>query len=325
MAVSEAHQEARPERGAFSLSGHPFSDLEQADNTAGRAVANAIREGERQTREFENRSREPEPLELQNSPQLQVASKGSRKSARDGVQSPALVSEGSVSLVDNNSATQIKFRRVNPTAPRRRNRNSAMRFADKISLASLSRGRKGDANLSLVLLTFLMLVVLGFVGMYIYEKKQSGSAFKSSQSVSNIVEQPEPQRNQPRPPTVRRQKDGAKKKSLASKPTPPEIVSNPKVFSNATELKSYLQKRGSDGGGGFIVVGPITLQSRPAKKCQPCLGNGRLPDGTQINLSSVMSKPWRSVGGANVVYARGFLLGSSGLTLTVNAMSTSPF
>lgn len=328
MAVNEVHEEAHLEKASFKLSGHPFNDDEQSDDIAARAVAEAIREGERQTREFENRSRtpeSPEPLEIQAPSKLQVASKAKRKSGRDGVQSPALVSEGSVSLVDNNSATQIKFRRVNPTAPRRRNRNSALRFADKMSLAALSRGRKGDANLSLVLLTFLVLVVLGFVGLYIYEKKQTVNALKSSQSVSNIVEQPKPQRNQPRPPTVRRPKDRTKNKSLASKPTPPEIASNPKVFSNVAELKSYLQKRGAGGSGEFIVVGPITLQNRPAKKCQPCLGSGRLPDGTQINLSSVMSKPWRSVGNANVVYARGFLIGSSGLTLTVNAMSRSPF
>jgi hypothetical protein len=292
------------------------------DDPAAQAVAAAILHGQLETQEFEERIRDDESADLAvEAPRISKV--GDRKGGK-GVQSPALASEGSVNLFSQNSATQIKFRRVNPTAPRRKPKNSALRFAS----SAFSR-RRGQSNLIFMTGAFLLLAVIGLIVFYLYEKKQNQNLARINQRVSrkqleidsgeNPVRTAQPRR------TTKKKESG---KSLASKPnpTPPPVQSQNtvKIYSTGSDLVQYLKNRGAGGAGGFIVVGPVTLRQRPKKRCEPCFASGKLPDGSTINLTSGIAEPWNAVRGSSVIYARGFLLGSANLTLTVNKLGTTP-
>jgi hypothetical protein len=122
-----------------------------------------------------------------------------------------------------------------------------------------------------------------------------------------------------------------KKSKLKARPLPQNELPEPKMnaptfksdtYSTGAELRKYLSKAGPKG---FIVVGPITLQERPPKKCAPCRGSGLLSDGTLINLSSFASDQWKKVARKNVVYVKGFLTANGNLNVTINAIGSNPF
>ncbi|NBW80430.1 hypothetical protein EBR21_01630 [bacterium] len=153
-------------------------------NSVIRAASAAIEEGERQTREFENRKltalreKNNDNLDQQKSGEKLEVGAGS-VGGRAAVQSPAKASEGSVSLVDQSSATQIKFRRVNPTAPRRRSKGSGSKFKQKFGIFQLGRfltKQSGASNqpwnVSSIAVSFSVLVLLVGIGGYVYYKKK---------------------------------------------------------------------------------------------------------------------------------------------------------
>ncbi|MEN9826736.1 MAG: hypothetical protein RI953_2481 [Pseudomonadota bacterium] len=154
-------------------------------NSVIRAATAAIEEGERQTREFENRkvktlsNNKNELVEEQQSDEKLEVGPG-RIGGRAAVQSPAKASEGSVNLVDHTSATQIKFRRVNPTAPRRRGKGSGSRSRQKFGLAQLGwflTGQSGASNqpwnLRSLVVMVSVVVFAGVVAFVYFKKKQT--------------------------------------------------------------------------------------------------------------------------------------------------------
>ncbi|NBX18209.1 MAG: DUF4339 domain-containing protein [Proteobacteria bacterium] len=299
-------------------------------------VQAAIRDGQRETREFEERGRGGEREQKPESGELEIGL--SDRPEAKGVQSPALASEGSVNLFNKNSSTQVKFRRVNPTAPRRKNKNPVFKFGAAFSRRGRSAAGGSDSSSTLLTVIFavVMIAVIGFAGYYFYEKSQPRNFTETSpeaKSERRELQRTGPARtrleNSDRAANVRRVKKNSEKgKALASKPapTPPPVAvgSSTKIYSKASELSQYLKNRGAAGGGGFIVVGPITILEKPRKGCEPCFVSGRLNDGSAINLTSGVSDPWNAVKGKNVIYAKGFLLGSANLTLTVNKLGTTP-
>lgn len=299
-------------------------------------VQAAIRDGQRETREFEERGRGGEQDHKPELGELEIDLSG-RPEAK-GVQSPALASEGSVNLFNKNSSTQVKFRRVNPTALRRKDKKPVFKFGAAFSRRGrmAAGGRDSSSTLLTVVFAVVMIAVIGFAGYYFYEKSQPRNLTETSpaaESGHREMRRNGPERTRPenseRAVNVRRvKKNSEKRKALASKtaPTPPPVaVSSPaKVYSKAAELSQFLKNRGAAGGVGFIVVGPITIQEKPRKGCEPCFVSGRLIDGSAINLTSGVSEPWNAVKGKNVIYAKGFLLGSANLTLTVNKLGTTP-
>ncbi|MFZ9519937.1 MAG: hypothetical protein ACO3A4_05610 [Silvanigrellaceae bacterium] len=348
----------------------------KTSNSVIRAAAAAIQEGERETQEFEKRKlpgvnakKDEVVLDSESAEPLGV---GARKVGKhDAVQSPAKVSEGSVSLVDHTSATQIKFRRVNPTAPRRRGKGSGSRSKQKFGLVDIGRllnGQIGSGaqawNLRTLAVAFLgMILVVGTAAFFYYKKKnapiETSTAEVSEPSapvlestvppkrkkkqkperaegvepgtkkvaaIPNVVPTQAPQFNKSPPET-----GGKKKSNLKARPLPNNQVDLPKltapafrndIFVTGADLKRYLAKAGPKS---FVVVGPITLQDRPAKKCAPCRGSGFLSDGTTITLSSFVAMPWKKVARSNVVYVKGILTSSGSLTLMINAIDNKPF
>ncbi|MEY3902403.1 MAG: hypothetical protein RL189_1709 [Pseudomonadota bacterium] len=308
----------------------------RSENSVIRAATAAIVEGERQTREFEKRkvSGGADVDEIPGAVQVAQRSKDLHLS----VQSPAHASEGMVSLADNDSATQIKFRRLNPTAPRKRGRTSGRRTMDKGPANSLRKfltNNRSEASvwkspLTIGVISFAVIMIV-FVGVVIFDKRQQLNELREQNS-QQVAESRQTQSSTPSgqndsqdSATGTRKK---KKKKLNARPLDgggaKSNANRPKVFENTAELSRYLL---SPGARGFIVVGPVKLQKPASGGCSPCRISGKFSDGSAINLVSLVDQPWQEVAGSTVVYARGFLTENEKgrLILTVNKLSQKPF
>ncbi|MEN9808548.1 MAG: hypothetical protein RLZZ488_115 [Pseudomonadota bacterium] len=308
----------------------------RSENSVIRAATAAIVEGERQTREFEKRQGSAKADAVEFAPAFQVAQPS--KDPHLSVQSPAHASEGMVSLVDHESATQIKFRRLNPTAPRKRGRASNRRLMDKGPVNSLRKmltGNKNEASfwnnpLTIGVIAFAVIMVI-FAGVTIYDKRQILKEMREQNNLQ-VAENNQAQsgassvqNDSQESPTGTRKK---KKKKLNARPLNTgegkSAANRSKIFENTAELSRYLA---SSGARGFIVVGPVRLQKPAGGGCSPCRISGKFTDGSAISLVSFVDQPWQEVVGSTIVYARGFLTENEKgkLILTVNKLSEKPF
>jgi len=246
------------------------------------------------------------------------------RKSRFGNQRPLMVSEGSVSLIDQKSVTQIRIRRVNPTAPRRKSKSFAPRIPEFKKL--LPRSWKASKDVSSLLVIFSSMLASLFVVILVFwllgkrvpsaGPQQEGSSptqkKKLTQNASNgeIVTKKMSARQPSADP-------GEKKiKKLKSK-----IAAD--VLSNSSDINSYLSST-PPSQRKFVFVGPLTLVDKPPANCSPCQGSARLPDGAIVTLSSVMEEPWAKGRGVDKIYVRGFVIKTTKFIMTVNAIRTSP-
>lgn len=235
-----------------------------------------------------------------------------------------MVSEGSVSLVDQKSATQIRIRRVNPTAPRRKARSFAPRIPVLGTLLPRSWKVSHDIFSMLVifssLLATLLVVILGFWMMS-----------KRVPSVETQQESSSPKKNEKSVQNDRSDEKVTKKMTAMQPPADPAEKTIKKlknklaadVLSNTRDINAYLSSTPS-GQRKFVFVGPLTLVDRPPANCSPCQGSARLPDGAIVTLSSVLAEPWAKVRGVDKIYVKGFVIKTTKFLITVNAMRTTP-
>jgi hypothetical protein len=303
-------------------SSHDFS----LDSLIAESAAAAIEEGRRQSDAFEKRKGQGSFL-IDGAPGSSPVARPvfSKRAGRAAVQSPKQASEGSVSLVDHATTTHIRFRRLNPTAPRQQPRgygHPLSKFISSVTSFLVSRGffsgRKAAAKF--VTLALIVAPMLGVIlGFYLLSKRRAPQIIDVSDTENSRV-------HVPISPSIQ-----DKKKSLQSRPLSKESqgkidtsstsAMSRQIFSNAVDLRKYLAK---SHARSFVVIGPLTLRERPRQRCSPCIGQGVLADGTVVKLSSVESRPWNKVGKNRVVYAKGFLLGSETFTLMINTMSQKP-
>jgi hypothetical protein len=243
---------------------------------------------------------------------------------RLGNQSPLMVSEGSVNLIEQTAATQIRIRRVNPTAPRRKPKSFAPRIPAMAKF--LPRSWKASKEFFSLLVIFssllatLLVVILGFWMMSkrvpsVGTQQEGSSPRKNEKSVQNGIsgEKVMKKMTAMQPPA-----DPAEKtiKKLKTK-----IAAD--VLSNTRDINAYLSSTPS-GQRKFVFVGPLTLVDRPPANCSPCQGSARLPDGVIVTLSSVLAEPWAKVRGVDKIYVKGFVIKTTKFLITVNAMRTTP-
>lgn len=255
------------------------------------------------------------------SPNLMV--RHPRKS-RFGNQKPLMVSEGSVSLIDQKSATQIRIRRVNPTAPRRKSKSFAPRIPEFNRLLPRSWKVGNDVSSLLVVfssvLALLFVIVLGFwlMGKRVPSARtqHEGSSPTQKKKVTQNTSKGEitTKKMSARQPSV----DPGERKIK-------KLKSNIKgdVLSNSSDINSYLSAT-PPSQRKFVFVGPLTLVARPPDNCSPCQGSGRLPDGATVTLSSVTAEPWAKGTGVDEIYVRGFVIKTTKFIITVNAIRASP-
>jgi hypothetical protein len=82
-------------------------------------------------------------------------------------QKPKMVSEGSVNLVENTSATQIRYRRVNPTAPRRRPRSLTSQIPQVLKYLP-REFRPGNPSFIWLVVAVSMIVTFAGVSLLFY-------------------------------------------------------------------------------------------------------------------------------------------------------------
>ena len=243
---------------------------------------------------------------------------------RLGNQSPLMVSEGSVSLVDQKSATQIRIRRVNPTAPRRKARSFAPRIPVLGTLLPRSWKVSHDIFSILVIFSSLLATLLVVIrGFWMVNKRVSG--------VETQQEGSSPRKNDKSVQNDRSDEKVMKKMTAMQPPADPAGKTIKKlktkiaadVLSNTRDINAYLSSTPS-GQRKFVFVGPLTLVDRPPANCSPCQGSARLPDGTIVTLSSVLAEPWAKVRGVDKIYVKGFVIKTTKFLITVNAMRTTP-
>lgn len=243
---------------------------------------------------------------------------------RLGNQSPVMVSEGSVSLIEQNAATQIRIRRVNPTAPRRKPKSFAPRIPAMAKFLPRSwKASKEVFSLLVIFSSLLVTVLVVLLGFWVMRKRvtiagtqREGSLpiqkEKLFQNESNLeIVTKKMNARQPNADPVEK-----KIKKLKSKITDD-------FLSNTADINEYLSSTPS-GQRKFVFVGPLTLVDRPPANCSPCQGSARLPDGSVVTLSSVLEEPWAKVRGVNKIYVKGFVIKTTKFLITVNSMRTSP-
>jgi|GEM_PF-5126610 len=121
--------------------------------------------------------------------------------ARSDVQNPHMASEGSVSLVDESSATQVKFKRVNPTVPRRRKRSPTGHLLDGLRRMSFMPKKKKSSPIRAegLLLSVSALVILAIIiaGVITF-KRRTASYLPEPVDVPSVeVSTPLPMRSDP--------------------------------------------------------------------------------------------------------------------------------
>jgi len=270
-------------------------------------------------------------------------------------QKPKMVSEGLVNLVDNSSATQIRHRRVNPTAPRRRPRGFSSQIPQVLKYLP-KKLRPGNSSFIWVVVAASVLVTFSIVSLlfYFFGRKGSHVVSQPAAAPQQVQSEGEPPKRRRKPksdvpavpgetrafdpssqseisPGGQTTKKDKPKKEMAARSEPPDLVqrqlkkTQPKpnfdVLRNADEINNYLTNT-SPGNRRFVVVGPLTLVEPPAPQCSPCQGKARLPDGTLVTLSSVIPEPWNGVNLRKKVYARGMVLKTSSYLITVNKISS---
>lgn len=362
-----------------------------------------VREGERKPQKSKNPVEPPQkssPLAGSSAPELPTGlqfgespksdsqplkSKLAKKS-RFGNQKPAMRSEGSVSLVDNDSGTQIRLRRVNPTAPRRNSKKSRtpaylMVFTkkwwaslDTVSLIAIALSVA--ATLSLLTIAFLSYgrklgkssIVQESSSNFFQETPQAGEntppeispprkkkkkRLKENVEAAGIPSEGAGDTNQSQAPIAVTQpkesndrlSEGTKyssssktksseKKLAARQPlreppakkfTPPPTRAESGYFSNSKQIDKYLAST-PQSLRTFVVIGPLVVSEIPGSGCGPCVAKGKLPDGSQVILSSYEPAPWSTVRGARSFYAKGFVNRETVATyrLFVNSLSRAP-
>ncbi|MEY4064265.1 MAG: hypothetical protein RIR26_473 [Pseudomonadota bacterium] len=344
-------------------------------------------------------------VELKDSDLRSSSSSRNRQKVKPGTQKPLVASEGSVNLIESSSATQIRLRRVNPTAPRRKTRNLGPQLLSKIPIFA---GKVTESRQSLILLSVVFSLVLTLICMsaaYFFffrkstrpfvhgqeqqypentssnsgtrgtreadrpdERRMEGTARSERGSERNDnrrksnnennrtipqqagVEGAKENRRKNNDRTERAVTDrkgsgsahspdnaraSAGRKERASgraemsarqdpykaPPAKPK-VSPSSAFASVSDIERYLQTTNPDLRGA-VVIGPVLLIEKPNPDCQPCLGRGRLQDGTVVVLRSVLNTPWEAARASNVVLVKGFVFKTGTISINVNSMTKS--
>lgn len=332
---------------------------------------------------------------------LASATKNAKK-MKPGTQKPLVASEGSVNLLESSSATQIRLRRVNPTAPRRKNRSLAPNILSRIPMFT---GKGLESKQSILLLSVVSsllftLVFLSVAYFFFFRKTprplfdgqdpqkteasfnsgtrdQGGSGPADARGMngsarseagsdrtdnrrrgesSRVLPQQDNvstsgkdarRRNAERSDRTNNERksvlggnspekeksasgrrDKTRRREMAARKDPYKAeaarpnVNLPSYFSSSRDIERYLQTTNPDLRG-FVFIGPVTVIERPSADCQPCLGRGRLQDGTFVLLRSVLNAPWDVTRTSNVVFVRGFVYKAGTISINVNSMSKS--
>jgi hypothetical protein len=197
----------------------------------------------------------------------QLSIKPSRR-LRLGNQKPKMVSEGSVNLVDNSSATQIRHRRVNPTAPRRRPRGFFSQISQILKYLPKSF-RPGSTSFVWAVAAASVLVTFVLVGsLFFFFGKKSAQVVSQPSAEQGVPAQSESPKRQKKSQRERTEQQSASS-SAASIPGEQQALGTPSsapVSSGVGEIRNDAQQNNIQGSPNSSSESPRAERKTRARK-----------------------------------------------------------